>query len=98
MLVYKATYSQFPQVVIEADPPNKTLNVTVYGEIWFLPEFTIATGSGNFTDGITLSFNLDSIITGSFKFYIEGGWIWLHFDVKVFGADWKGDIKLVQPN
>jgi len=60
----------------------------------FLPQFTIASGSGSYDKGVVLKFSL-VVISGTFTFTIKSGWLWLHYDVKVLGREYKGDVKLI---
>jgi len=82
------------KVVVELDLAKKTLSITVYGKLPFLPEFKIASGSGSIQNGITLKFNL-KVIQGEFRFYVKDKWLWLDYNVKVLGKQWKGTLKLI---
>jgi len=81
-------------IIIVFDTTNKTITITAYGKLPFLPQFTIASGSGSYDKGVVLKFSL-VVISGTFTFTIKSGWLWLHYDVKVLGREYKGDVKLI---
>lgn len=82
------------RLVIEIDFTKGTISICAYGKVPILPEFKIGCVTGSLKDGVTIKFSL-SVIKGSFHFYVKDKWLWVHYDVTVFGKHWKGDIKLI---
>lgn len=60
-------------------------NATLSDHIPIIGTHQIAGVNGNLKDGITVSFSLSSVLSGSAKFYLNNKWIYVELDAKVFG-------------
>ena len=49
---------------------------------------------GSLKDGVKLSFNF-GFISGYVELYVKDGWLYLKFEIVVFGKKYEGTIKLL---
>ncbi|KAG7086050.1 hypothetical protein E1B28_003571 [Marasmius oreades] len=70
------------------------ITICLYVKIPLLPKHKLGCATGSIKDGVTITFDW-KIVSGTFKFYVKDGWLWVHYDVKILGKHYTGDLKLI---
>ncbi|KAG7093321.1 hypothetical protein E1B28_007003 [Marasmius oreades] len=76
------------------DISSGSISICLYVKIPFFSKQKLGCATGSITEGISIGFDW-KIVSGKFTFTIKDKWLWLHYDVKVLGTSWNGDLKLI---
>ncbi|KAG7093345.1 hypothetical protein E1B28_007025 [Marasmius oreades] len=76
------------------DISSGSISIYLYVKIPFFPKQKLGCATGSITEGVSIGFDW-KIVSGKFTFTIKDKWLWLHYEVKVLGKTWSGDLKLI---